>query len=54
MEAGINPFEVCSNDAIGEPFKAFRGAGSASVADSLGAGGWRVRWDCEDHHDSAV
>ena len=52
MGAGINPFEVCSGDAFRETFgEVFGGAGGADAADSLCAGRWRVRRDCEDHHD---
>jgi len=51
MQAGINPSEVCSNDAFGEPFEAFRSAGGANVADSLRAGGVRMRRNCENDDD---
>ena len=52
MEEGINPLEVCSGDAFREAFgEVFGGAGGADAADSFCAGGWRVRRDCEDHHD---
>jgi hypothetical protein len=51
MGAGINPFEVCSRDALGQIYEVFRGAANAVAADSFGAGGWRVRRDCEDDND---
>lgn len=49
MVAGINPFEVCSGDAIGHGFdQAFH---SASIATAFRAGSVRVRWDCENDDD---